>query len=117
MDLLLYHRLRSVFARPEAQALVKKRFRRPGAPPCTGLCYVASEVVARLDPSCRPMRVEHEGIDHYYLLCGEQVVDLTAEQFSTLPDYSRGRPTRFKPQPSARAVKLARLIGRDLTEA
>jgi len=68
-------------------------------------CYVASEVYcyyARGD--VKPMNMRHEGESHWFVLDNGQVVDLTADQFKSAPDYSKARGRGFlTKQPSKRA--------------
>lgn len=87
--------------------------RRPDdAPASWGLCYVAAEAVYHLcggpTSGLRPMHVRHEGMPHWYLAGpGGEVVDPTADQFSRLPSYEKGRGKGFLTlEPSRRARAL-----------
>ena len=86
---------------------------RPGL---AGHCYVASEAWHHLHPGqFTPHQLHHEGESHWYLVAKQtgEVVDLTASQFDTTPDYSQGRGRGFLTrQPSKRAqIVLDRMRG------
>jgi hypothetical protein len=82
-----------------------------------GHCYVASEALWHaLGGPCSgytPVRMRHEGSPHWALRhdATGAVVDLTAGQFRTLPDYGRARGCGFLTRrPSKRAaVVLSRI--------
>ena len=74
----------------------------------SGYCYVASEALYHLlDRKPTPMQIKHNGISHWYLMIDNEVVDITVEQFDTVPDYMKGRRRGFLTSaPSKRAQKL-----------
>lgn len=59
-----------------------------------GHCYVASEAYYHLRGG-KPMNMRHEGVSHWFILDGDEIVDLTADQFETVPDYSTARGCGF----------------------
>ena len=85
-----------------------------------GNCYVACEALYHLLGGKRaglvPHTVRHEGVVHWYLVLyslprrvrdGGIVIDPTAVQFATPPDYTRGRGRGFLTKmPSDRARQL-----------
>ena len=76
-----------------------------------GHCYVASEALYHLsggnNSGLKPMNIKHEGSSHWFLLDGNKVIDITADQFKTKPDYSKARGRGFlTKQPSKRASIL-----------
>lgn len=79
-----------------------------------GHCYVASEAAYYLfarDSGYRPYFIRHEGQPHWYLDNGYLILDLTADQFKTKPDYSKGRRNGFlTKQASKRAQILMRRV-------
>ena len=79
-----------------------------------GNCYVTSEAAYHLlggkTSGWKPMQMQHEGESHWFLKHKETglVLDLTAKQFKTLPDYSKARGRGFLTKfPSARAIDMA----------
>jgi len=73
-----------------------------------GQCYVVSEVVYhRLKAqgyNPKPMFMRHEGQPHWFVLLGGVVLDYTADQFATRPDYRNAIGKGFlTKQPSKRA--------------
>ena len=60
--------------------------------PVAGHCYVACEALHHLTQKrLKPCFVRHEGAPHWFLRDDAgNVVDPTAAQFSTVPDYSKG---------------------------
>lgn len=86
-----------------------------------GHCYVASEALYHLmggkSAGLKPMNVRHEGTSHWFLLSGEDVVDLTADQFQTSPPYrlARGRGFLTK-KPSRRAEEVIQRVLDQWTE-
>lgn len=93
--------------------LKKKEFR--GGHPMAGHCYVASEVLFHLlEKNAQPMQMRHEGVSHWWLDVDGEVVDITAAQFRTTPNYKQGRRRSFfTKEPSKRAVKLMTRIEND----
>lgn len=89
-------------------------------PPTRGNCYVTCEALYHLLGGKRahltPHTVTHEGAVHWYLVCDIMrgprgsdeditlIIDPTASQFKTTPDYSKGRGRGFLTKdPSKRA--------------
>ena len=96
------HRLRPDF----------RRSRPANASPSWGCCYIAAEAIWHLlgGPASgyRPTFIRHEDAPHWYLTgpAGE-VVDPTADQFVTAPDYTKGVGKGFLTlAPSARARSI-----------
>ena len=94
-----------------------RRPRYRGNPhPLSGHCYVASEalfhVLKGLGYTVKPMFIRHEGEPHWYLqVDGVGVVDPTAGQFTSAPDYSAGRGRGFlTTEPSKRAETLLQRV-------
>ena len=77
-----------------------------------GNCYVTAEALYHLlggkAAGWKPMRLRHCGDTHWFLKHSSGLVlDATANQFETSPDYSQGRGTGFLTKlPSKRARKL-----------
>ena len=82
-----------------------------------GHCYVASEALYHLTGGqagpWKPSTVRHEGSVHWFLVhrvTGE-ILDPTADQFSTPVPYTQGRGCGFlTAQPSRRGAALLRLV-------
>lgn len=77
-----------------------------------GNCYVTSEAVFHLlggkKAGWKAMRIRHEGDTHWFIRHESGlIVDLTASQFKTKPDYSKATATGFLTKnPSARAQQM-----------
>lgn len=91
--------------------LRKPRYR--GDHPTRGHCYVASEALYHLlggrTHGWKPMYIKHEGEPHWFLVnvITGQVLDATADQFETTPEYGRAKGIGFLTrQPSKRAQKI-----------
>jgi hypothetical protein len=100
----LYHQIQSILA--ASPQLVRPRFR--GTHPLSGHCYHGSEALYHLlggkAAGLTAMFVKHEGQPHWFLKKNHEVIDLTAEQFQSLPPYHLARPIGFlTKQPSKRA--------------
>ena len=99
------------------RAALTDDLRRPpwrGNPnPLAGHCYVACEALFHATGRrLRPHFVRHEGAPHWFLRDARgNVIDPTAGQFQSTPDYAQGRGKGFLTQkPSKRAaIVLARL--------
>ncbi len=119
------------FRTPDALKLLKpvwrERNQRPGTPPSRGFCYIASEAAYHLmggaSNGWRPMRAawqeDGEDVDHWWLVQGKTVLDVSASQFTDagkpLP-YAMGKPRNFMTvKPSQRAVTLTAIVQRFLT--
>jgi hypothetical protein len=103
--------------------------------PVGGHCYIASEAAYYLfakDEGYKPYFLYHEGSPHWFLAggyctteCyearpiwslanGQNILDLTAAQFHTLPDYSKAvRKGFMTKQPSKRAKILMERVLKD----
>ena len=83
---------------------------RGSANALTGHCYIATEAYCHLT-GAKPHFIRHEGAPHWYAVLDGAVVDLTAGQFATPPDYSKGRGKGLLTrEPSKRArVLMARV--------
>lgn len=80
---------------------------KPGFGP-KGHCYVASEAAYHLlggkEAGLKPMNIKHEGVQHWFLMGPDGIIDLTADQFETPVPYARARGRGFlTSQPSKRA--------------
>jgi len=75
-----------------------------------GHCYVASEVFYHLygkDRGFKPHVIRLGDFTHWFLKNGDDIIDITKEQFDIPIDYSKGRGCGFlTKQPSKRAKKL-----------
>lgn len=77
-----------------------------------GNCYVTSEALFHLlggrAAGWTPQTLRHEGDVHWFLRHSDgRILDVTASQFSTLPDYSKARGRGFlTAQPSKRASAM-----------
>lgn len=99
--------------------LLKPGYRRlveQGAHPMTGHCYVASEALYALlggkAAGYKPASLAHEGSIHWWLVSADgQVIDPTADQFTTPVPYENGRCRGFLTrEPSARAREVLRRV-------
>ena len=94
--------------------LLHPQYKNLRAHPLTGHCYVASEVLYHLwgkQNGYKPACMSHEGSVHWFLrnTITDHVIDITAGQFQTVPDYSRARGCGFlTKQPSKRAQVVFR---------
>jgi len=85
--------------------------------PVEGHCYVAAEALYHLlggaGAGWTPAQMAHEGGPHWYLRHRDgRVLDPTAEQFDTPPDYARGRGRGFLTrEPSRRARIVLERVG------
>ena len=85
-------RIRTILA--ERDDLRKPEYR--GHPnPIRGHCFVAVEAFCHLTGG-KGCVMQHEGGPHWFALLDGQVYDLTADQFATTPDYSKGRGCGFQ---------------------
>ena len=93
------------------RSVLTEELRSPGygTHQMSGFCYVVSEayyhILGGKSAGLTPCTVKHEGVTHWYLKekTGE-IVDITADQFETVPDYSKGRGRGFLTKgPSKRA--------------
>ena len=81
-----------------------------------GQCYVMSEVMYHLfggkNAGWKPMRMTHEGVSHWFIQHEMgMIVDLTARQFKTMPDYRKAVGCGFlTKQPSKRAKLYLALL-------
>jgi hypothetical protein len=80
---------------------------KPGFGP-KGHCYVASEAAYHLlggkEAGLKPMNLKHEGVQHWFLLGPDGVIDLTSDQFETPVPYESARGRGFlTKEPSKRA--------------
>jgi hypothetical protein len=90
--------------------------------PChvAGHCYVASEAAWHIlggpHSVWHPMFLRHECEPHWYLESdGGQILDITSEQFVTLPPYIEGKRKGFlTKEPSRRAAEVLRRVGEAL---
>ena len=82
----------------------------------SGHCYVASESLYHLTgKTLKPKYLRHEGVSHWYLTDGNLIIDLTAEQFQTTPDYSAGIGKGFLTKgPSKRSKILMERVNASL---
>ena len=96
--------------------LLKPQFR--GTHPLAGHCYVASETYYHLKggkaAGLHAVNMKHEGVSHWWIEEGDQIVDLTAAQFPTPVPYSLGRRRGFlTKKPSKRAqIVIDRVLER-----
>jgi hypothetical protein len=100
---------------PKLEELIRfsltDELRKPGygSHPMSGFCYVASEAFYHIMGGKRagftPCTIKHEGVSHWYLKHKSgRIVDITVDQFKTVPDYSKGRGRGFLTKdPSKRA--------------
>lgn len=107
MDTLV-QQVRAVLT-PSLLKPVYRRLVEQGAHPMTGHCYVASEALYALlggkAAGYKPASLAHEGSIHWWLVSADgQVLDPTADQFTTPVPYANGRCRGFlTKEPSARA--------------
>ncbi len=78
------------------------------ANPLAGHCYVASEAHYHLwakDAGFRPFFLRWENAPHWFLMDSHgEILDATAGQFQTIPEYSQGKGKGFLTrEPSKRA--------------
>ncbi len=103
--------LQSIIIQCLSPDLLKKEFRNQKHP-LAGHCYVASEAYYHLSSeNLTPQYLYHENQPHWYLKRADgKIIDLTAEQFQTRPDYSLGRSLGFLTKQPSKRAKI--LIGR-----
>lgn len=92
--------------------LLLPKFRGQSSP-YAGYCYIASEAFVHSMPrGYKPMFLRWEGAPHWFVLSPTgKVIDLTAEQFKTRPDYGKARGKGFLTKhPSRRARELLRTV-------
>lgn len=79
-----------------------------------GHCYVASEVLYHMgadELGLRPAFIRHEGQPHWFLKDDDCVLDATAGQFKTNPDYKAAKHKGFLTKsPSKRARVLMQRV-------
>lgn len=99
--------------------LLKPEF-KGGPNPSGGHCYAASEAVYHLlggkESGYTPVNLKHEGVSHWFLRGPKgEIIDPTADQFSTPVPYDQGRGTGFlTKEPSKRAAEIIRRTGLSL---
>ena len=75
-----------------------------------GHCYVASEAAYHLlggkNAGFTPMFLYHEGKPHWFLKQDKRIIDLTADQFKTKPDYSLAKGKGFLTKKPCRRTKI-----------
>lgn len=86
--------------------MLKPQYR--GGHPLSGHCYVASEAYYHLKGGkaarLHAVNIKRESVSHWWIEHGDEIVDLTAEQFSTPVLYWYGRRRGFlTKKPSKRA--------------
>jgi len=92
---------------------------KKGQPPGAH-CYVASEALYHLiggkGAGFKPMNIKHEGASHWFLRGpGGIIIDLTVDQFITIPNYSTARGRGFMTRgPSKRATILMGRVCRQI---
>jgi len=92
--------------------LLKQRYRNKQNNYLAGHCYVASEAIFHLlggkEAGYKAMFIKHEGEPHWWLLGpNKKIIDVTVEQFKTMPNYKKSRCIGFlTKQPSKRAVRV-----------
>lgn len=81
-----------------------------------GHCYVASECAYYLlggkNKGWKPQFIKHEDSNHWFLLNNDgTILDITANQFKTTPDYSKAKGIGFLTnKPSKRCLELLKRI-------
>jgi hypothetical protein len=78
--------------------------------PIAGHCFVAVEAFCHLTGG-KGCVMQHEGGPHWFALLDGQVVDLTADQFATTPDYAQGRGCGFQSKRGQVSKRTAILLG------
>lgn len=113
LDLALLSRMVVSQLTPDLLSPEWAALRHEGDHPLKGYCYVASEALYYLAGGADSELSVHRcslpgGGTHWWLLDSNgNVVDPTAEQFTTPPPYSKGIRTHFlSPKPSRRASRL-----------
>jgi hypothetical protein len=116
MSQMTWGDFRDVIVSNLSDDLLVPKYRRmkktTNVPNTFGHCYVASEAAYYLlggkEEGWKAMHMTHLGASHWFLLHDSgKVLDITANQFSVLPDYNKARGTGFLTKnPSKRAKKL-----------
>lgn len=83
--------------------------------PLAGHCYIASETIYHLmggkESGITPQYIKVNGISHWYLKYGEEIIDPTAGQFNFDIDYNEGRGKGFlTSMPSKRSRILIKRV-------
>lgn len=96
--------------------LLRPQYQNLRACPYTGHCYVASEVLYHLygkQNGYTPACMAHENTMHWFLRNKQtgQILDITVEQFQSVPNYKQARGCGFLTrEPSKRAQEVMRRI-------
>ena len=96
--------------------LLHRKYRNQTSP-VGGHCYIVSEALYHLlggkYSGLKPMHLIHEGKSHWYLQdkVTEDILDITADQFTTPVPYEQGRGKGFLTRnPSKRALRLIQAV-------
>ena len=76
--------------------------------PFQGYCYVATYAFCHLIPEARPYTIDRK---HFWAQIGDEVWDLTKEQFKFEYPYHKGRKLPRKSKPTERVKELLKEIG------
>ena len=112
-------RISRLVARVQAYLAKHPELRKPeyhGKHPLAGHCYVASETLFHLlggsKAGWKPVHVRHRNVSHWILTKGKTILDATAAQFDTEPEYHNGRGKGFlTKKPSKRSLQVINAIG------
>ena len=85
-----------------------------------GKCYIASESMYHYyggkNSPFQPMNMKHEGRSHWFLRRrnNNQIIDLTADQYQTMPDYSLAVGRGFLPTKNGISSRSDKFLNRVL---
>ncbi len=79
-------------------------------PAMLGFCYVATEVFCHLIPEARPYK--HRELNHIFAKIGDEVWDLTAEQYKNIPDYNNAYRRNRRPLTKRAQLLLEEVNGK-----
>ncbi len=100
-------RIRSAI-RADRGCLLQARYRGSSCP-YAGYCYLAAEAFFHSMPKgYKPMFLRWEDAPHWFIQAPDgRVIDLTSEQFKTMPDYAQAKGKGFlTDRPSRRCSQL-----------
>ena len=86
-----------------------------------GKCYIASESIyyhfGGKESGLKPMNMKHEGRSHWFLKSSKnEIIDLTSEQYETIPDYSIAIGKGFLPTTKGISKRSLEFYNRVLKE-
>ncbi len=96
----LMRRIKSELRKKSSEKYLKPQYKVPGRHPLHGHCYVAAQTLYHSlggeSAGIEVYRMDHEGSSHWFLKnAAGRILDPTASQFRTKPDYSKAQRSAF----------------------